>query len=85
LTRLLTFWAEISTAGEKSLCSRLFLTHNLLGIDKVFQADADGNYLTKAEKITDHLPVLQAALRVKGDDITAIIALRELDDELISI
>lgn len=82
LAKLLTFWAEISTAGEKSLYSRLFLTHNLLGIDKVFQADADGNYLTKSEKITDHLPVLMAALRMKADDITAIMAYRDLDNAL---
>ena len=82
LARLLTFWAEISTVGEKSLYSRLFLTHNLLGMDKVFQADADGNYLTKEEKITEHLPVLFAALRVKAEDITAIMALRGLNDAL---
>lgn len=82
LARLLTFWAEISTAGEKSLYARLFLTHNLLGIDKVFQADADGNYLTASEKISDHLPVLLAALRMTAEDIAAIIALRDLDDAL---
>lgn len=75
LIRLLAFWADISTAGEKSLYSRLFLTHNLLGIDKVFKADANGNYLTQDAKITDHIPVLMAALRLKADDILAIIAL----------
>jgi hypothetical protein len=35
LAKLLTFWSDISTAGEQSLYTRLFLTHNLLGIDKV--------------------------------------------------
>ena len=40
LPKLLAFWADISTAGEKSLYPSLFLTHNLLGIDKVFAADA---------------------------------------------
>jgi len=74
LIRLLAFWADISIAGEKPLYSKLFLTHNLLGIDKVFKPDAHGNYLTQAAKITEHLPVLMAALRLKADDITAILA-----------
>lgn len=82
LAKLLTFWANISTVGEKSLYSRLFLTHNLLGIDKVFKADADGNYLTQSAKITDHLPVLMAALKLKADDITTLIAYAQLPDEL---
>jgi hypothetical protein len=72
LDKLLTFWADISTAGEKSLYARLFLTHNLLGIDKVFEPDANGNYLTKSAKISDHMPVLMAALRMKADDVAAV-------------
>lgn len=82
LIRLLAFWADISTAGEKSLYKRLFLTHNLLGIDKVFKADAHGNYLTQNAKITEHIPVLMAALRLKADDILAIMAFRPLPDAL---
>ena len=74
LIRLLAFWADISTAGAKSLYSRLFLTHNLLGIDKVFKPDAHGNYLSQTAKITEHVPVLMAALKLKADDITAIMA-----------
>ncbi|WP_375492739.1 neuraminidase-like domain-containing protein [uncultured Nostoc sp.] len=72
LIKLLTFWADISTVGEKSLYTSLFLTHNLLGIDKVFKADMHGNYLTQSAKITDHIPVLMAALNLKADDISAI-------------
>jgi Tc toxin complex TcA C-terminal TcB-binding domain/Neuraminidase-like domain/Salmonella virulence plasmid 28.1kDa A protein len=82
LPRLLTFWANISTAGEKSLYKRLFLTHNLLGIDKVFKADQHGNYLTQTATITDHLPVLMAALKLKADDIAAIKEFRKLSDQL---
>ena len=82
LAKLLTFWANISTNGEKSLYSRLFLTHNLLGIDKVFKADKHGNYLTESAKISEHLPVLMAALRLKADDIMAIAEFRELNDDL---
>ncbi len=72
LAKLLTFWANISTNGEKSLYKRLFLTHNLLGIDEVFKPDRNGNYLTESAKISEHLPVLMAALRLKADDIMAI-------------
>ena len=73
LDKLLSFWADISTAGEKSLYSRLFLTHNLLGIDKVFKSDTNGNYLTQEAKISDHMPVLMAALKMKADDVTAVL------------
>ena len=82
LIKLLAFWTDISTIGEKSLYTRLFLTHNLLGIDKVFKADKHGNYLTQSAKITDHLPVLMAALKLKADDITAIISSQKLSDSL---
>lgn len=82
LLKLLTFWSDISTLGEKSLYARLFLTHNLLGIDKVFQADAHGNYLTQPAKLSDHVPVLMAALKLKADDITAIMSDHKLPDTL---
>ena len=82
LLKLLTFWADISTVGEQSLYASLFLTHNLLGIDKVFQADVHGNYLTQPAKVTDHIPVLMAALKLNADDITTIISYRQLPDSL---
>lgn len=82
LIKLLTFWTTISTNGEKSLYQRLFLTHNLLGIDKVFQADNNGNYLTKTAKITDHIPVLMAAFNLTSADITTIIEFKQIPDEL---
>ena len=82
LEKLLTFWADISTAGEKSLYSRLFLTHNLLGIDKVFESDENGNYLTEPAKISEHMPVLMAALKMKADEVTAVMELCHLSDSL---
>jgi hypothetical protein len=82
LIKLLTFWANISTTGEKSLYARLFLTHNLLGIDKVFQADPDGYNLTTSAKLSEHLPVLMTALKLKADDVTAIMKFDSLTDEL---
>lgn len=82
LVKLLTFWADISTVGEHSLYASLFLTHNLLGIDKVFQSDANGNYLTQPAKESDHIPVLMAALSLKADDLAAITSFRQLPDSL---
>nr|WP_308873994.1 neuraminidase-like domain-containing protein [Thiothrix subterranea] len=82
LIKLLTFWADISTAGEKSLYSRLFLTHNMLGIDKVFKADKHGNYLTEEAKISGHLPILMATMRLKADEINTIMAVCQMPDAL---
>ena len=82
LDKLLSFWADISTSGEKPLYARLFLTHNLLGIDKVFKSDANGNYLTQDAKLSEHLPVVMAALKMKAEDVLAVIAFRKLPDAL---
>lgn len=82
LEKLLTFWAPISTSGENSLYARLFLTHNLLGIDKIFEPDTNGNYLAKQAKISEHMPVLMAALNMKSDDVNTVINLKNLSDEL---
>lgn len=80
--RLLTFWTKISIVGEKSLYKNLFLKHNLLGIDKVFKADNNGNYLTGNNKISQHIPVLMAAFNLKAVDIEAIIDFMEISDDL---
>lgn len=71
LTKLLCFWGDISTAGENSLYKRLFLTHNLLALDKIFKP-VNEIYLTPAETITAHLPAVMAALNLTADDIEAI-------------
>jgi|GEM_PF-475368 len=78
LIKLLTFWTDISTTGEKSLYQRLFLSHNLLTIDNVFKADVNGNYLTKVEKIVDHIPVLMATFHVKYEEIDALLSAADL-------
>lgn len=82
LPKLLAFWADISTSGEKSLYAQLFLTHNLLGMDDVFRADANGNYLTQSAKISEHVPVLMAALKLRDEDITSIMTMCAMSDEL---
>ncbi|KAK6334785.1 putative Insecticidal toxin complex protein TccB2 [Orbilia javanica] len=82
LETILTFWADIPTFGDKSLYARTFLTHNILRMDPVFQPDANGNPLTSQEKISDHMPVLQATLRLKAADISTICQLRNISDIL---
>ena len=82
LIKLLTFWTEISTAGNRSLYKRLFLTHNLLNIDSVFKANENGNYLAKSASISDHLSVLMAALNLKSEDISILIDSLSIPDEL---
>jgi Tc toxin complex TcA C-terminal TcB-binding domain/Neuraminidase-like domain len=77
---LLTFWGDITTAGSTttpSLYSRLFLTHNLLGVDQIFKADVNGNYLTAspAPKISDHIPILIAAFQVRLKDFNDLMQL----------
>jgi hypothetical protein len=80
--KLLTFWSDISTRGEKSLYKRLFLTHNILSIDKVFEADQNGNYLNKPATISEHMPVLMAALNLKSEEIDCIREFKQIPDEL---
>ncbi|MBL6447077.1 hypothetical protein JMN32_12215 [Fulvivirga sp. 29W222] len=82
LIKLLVFWSDISISGEQSLYKRLFLSHNILGIDKVFSADKNGNYLTKNTRITDHLTVVMAAFNLSADDITAIMEAESMEDLL---
>lgn len=82
LIKLLSFWADISTFGDKSLYQRLFLTHNLVAADKVFQADKNGNYLTLTEKISAHIPVLMAALNLNAEDINTVITYESIPDQL---
>ncbi|QYR21089.1 hypothetical protein KZ483_25785 [Paenibacillus sp. sptzw28] len=82
LIKLLSFWGDISTAGEKSLYQRLFLTHNVLAIDKIFKADDKGNYLTGDAKLLEHAPVVMASLNLSADDIQAIMQAAGMEDKL---
>ena len=82
LIKLLTFWTDISVAGEKSLYQRLFLTHNLIRVDDALKADQNGNFLTVEAKISDHLPILMAAFNLSAEDISAIMADAKMADQL---
>lgn len=82
LAHLLTYWAPISIYGENSLYKRLFLQYNLIAVDKVFEEDIFGTYLTQGDTISDHLPILMAALKIDVDMIRRIISTAGIPDEL---
>jgi hypothetical protein len=78
--QILAIWGPISTVGSPSLYSKLFLTHNLKGIDTVFVADKNGNYLASSPppKIHDHLPILLAAFQIKLKDWNDLTSLSDI-------
>ena len=80
--QLATFWAEIDIFGDSSLYSQLFLTHNIVGVDPIFQADSNGNYLTGTINISDHIPVILAATKLRPAALNAIIAFKAIPDVL---
>jgi Tc toxin complex TcA C-terminal TcB-binding domain/Neuraminidase-like domain/Salmonella virulence plasmid 28.1kDa A protein len=80
LDHLLVFWTDIGTNGDQSLYARLFLIHNILGIDSVFQTDELGNFLISTTKISSHIPVILAALHLKQTGLTAILQSKNLQD-----
>ena len=82
LVQLLTLWTNIPTKGSPSLYSTLFLVHSIYAIDPVFKADANGLYFTTSAKISDHIPVILAALRLSSAELTAVMSLAALADDL---
>lgn len=83
--KLLTFWSSVSTQGGKSLYSRLFLTPGLIRTDPVFKQNIDsGNYCTNSAKISEHTPVILAALNITKTGLDAIrnTKLKAKDDKL---
>jgi hypothetical protein len=81
ILNILAFWSTTTTAGTPSLYSQLFLTHNLLGIDIVFAADANSSYLSasSAPKIVDHVPALLAAFQIKIKDFNDLMGTNFID------
>lgn len=78
ILNILGSWSTTTTAGTPSLYSQLFLTHNLLGIDILFAADASGSYLS-APKIVDHVPTLLAAFQIKIKDFNDLMGTNFID------
>lgn len=82
LIKLLSFWTTINTSGDKSLYQRLFLTHNILGIDDIFKVDDKGNYLISDSTLLEHTPAVMAAVNLSADDIQAVMQASGMEDKL---
>lgn len=70
--KLSTLWADLPVSGKNSLYAQLFLTHNILKIDGVFD-DALGRYLEQGLLIKDHSLAVQAALNLTAPAIDQIL------------
>jgi hypothetical protein len=82
IERLLAFWADISTHGEHSLYKKVFLTPNILAIDRVFAPDVNGNVLAATSTLTAHMPGIMAALQMTADEIAQIRSYLAMPDVL---
>jgi len=87
ILQLLSWWTTIDTFGPNSLYAKLFLTHNMLGLDPVFAPDQDGNYLVQnpPPKISEHRAILLAAFQLRPADLDAFIALAAVADDTLSL
>lgn len=70
--KLLPLWGDISTNGDESLYSSVFLKRRITGRDPVFLPDATGHVLTKQDTFQAHMPVVLAALDLTPQDFAAI-------------
>jgi hypothetical protein len=85
LTDLLPFWGPLDgQGGTAEIYSQLFLGYNTRSMDNVFEENSFGSYLSQdpPEKITSHIPILQATLKLSLQDINAIMEFRSLEDKL---
>ncbi|KAK0641913.1 hypothetical protein B0T16DRAFT_380998 [Cercophora newfieldiana] len=87
ILQLLSWWTNIDTFGPDSLYAKLFLTHNILGLDPVFAPDQDGNYLVQnpPPKISEHRAVLFAVFQLRPAELDALIALAAVSDDTLNL
>lgn len=87
ILQVLALWTTIDTHGDSSLYAQLFLTHNMLGVDRIFVPDADGNYLVQSPpaKISEHRPILLAAFNLKPDDLDNIIHVASITNDQLTL
>src|SRR5690606_20481466 len=64
LNNLFPLWGNISAKGEKPLYHQLFLTYNVLGIDKIFKEDDNGELLASDAELLNHIPAVMAGLNL---------------------
>ncbi|KIW25636.1 uncharacterized protein PV07_08802 [Cladophialophora immunda] len=68
---------------SSSLYARSFLTQKIIGVDHVFTADINGNYLSATTPISAHIPAIRAALKLKPDDLDPILNFTSLTSAVV--
>lgn len=70
-----TLWGNIDTYGNTSLYNKLFLNKAVKEFDPVFQPDAVGLYFNdnNAKPLSEHIPAIQAAMKISADDLALIL------------
>ncbi|KAK5992853.1 Toxin subunit YenA2-like protein [Cladobotryum mycophilum] len=82
-TELQPLWGDINTHGPKSLYAQYFLKGPIPPSErKVFEPDANGEFLQGDETIADYIHTLALALRVNTTSLNAIITSTGLADRL---
>ena len=81
INQLAVFWGSIDAYGDKSLYKKLFLNKAVQQIDTAFMADAWGDYLQdETAVIGAHLSAILAALRIREEDLQAILTVARVVD-----
>ena len=78
----LAWFTDIDTVGSNSLYAQLFLTVDAIGIDPIFGADSNGNYLTTSTTISAHQGILLSAFQLNAAGLAAIITYAAIPDSL---
>ena len=88
LNQLGVLWGNIDTYGKRSLYGKLFLSKSIQEIEKVFQPDAEGNYLRREHDEDGELITLAkyqssilAAFRITEEELDAILLQAQVIDE----
>lgn len=71
---LLTFWEAMPSSKPSPQYEKLFLRRSIRGTSKVFEADANGNYLITETKISSHQLAVVAALGMKLTDLEYLLS-----------
>lgn len=78
--KLMAFWSNINTWGEKSLFETMFLNNAALQIDDIFLLDPSRKQLLNtSELINDHIPALLAAFKIKKADLDLIFEIAKIN------
>jgi hypothetical protein len=88
LAQLLVFWADVGThsGATPSLYQQLFLSTSMIALDPIFQADANGNYLSSSTTLAAHATVVMAALQInKSSDLAVLVSVANITNGMLSL